>query len=113
MPLYALAALPLIMSLPNSVLKAWYADNASVSGGIDKLYKSLDLLLTICPQHGYYVNPSKTWLITKPSHYERAKLKFGDNNIHITIEDRPYFGNSAGLSNIGAEVYHQQNRDVV
>ena len=98
MPIYAIATVPLIRRLPNSVLQSWYADDASSSGRIDNLRHWWDDLTTLGPQYGYYANPSKTWLITKQAYQEKAKAIFGNTNINITTEGRPHLGAPLGSS---------------
>ena len=98
MPLYALATVPLIKRLPSSVLQSWYADDASASGQIDNLRIWWNDLEDLGPQYGYYASPSKTWLITKHNHHDRAREVFGDTQINITTEGRPHLGAPLGSS---------------
>ena len=67
MPLYALAAIPLIQQLDDveDVKQVWYADDASATGGLASVRSWWDKLSTIGPAFGYYANASKTWLVTK------------------------------------------------
>ena len=96
MPLYGLATIPLIRRLPKSVLQSWYADDASASGSITNLYSWWKDLAEFGPKYGYYVNPSKTWLITKPQHSNEATSTFSDTGVNITTEGRPHLGSALG-----------------
>uniref|UniRef100_A0A1X7TMQ9 Reverse transcriptase domain-containing protein n=1 Tax=Amphimedon queenslandica TaxID=400682 RepID=A0A1X7TMQ9_AMPQE len=41
---------------------------------------------------GYNVNPSKSWLLVKPSVLGRARLIFGDTSINLTTNGYKYLG---------------------
>ena len=74
MPMYALAVLPLIKEVnpDKSVIQSWYADNASAAGSVSSLREWWDALVTLGPRYGYYVNPTKTYLIVKECHRSTA-----------------------------------------
>ena len=65
MPMYALVTLPLIDELPQDVIQVWYADNACATGKLTSLRRWWDAISTGCQKYGYFVNASKTWLVTK------------------------------------------------
>ena len=89
MPMYALATVPLMNHLNNNanVVQAWYADDASATG----LFTT-----SIGPAYGYHANASKTWLITKHSYIAKAQELFGDTQVNITTQGRPYLGTALG-----------------
>ena len=74
MPVYALATLPLSKRLPTSVSQSRYADDVSSCGIIDNLHFWWNDLADLGPQYEYYANPSKTCLIMKHIHYDRAEM---------------------------------------
>ena len=93
MPMYAMATIPLIKRPSKSVLHAvWYADDTSASGSIRNLRTWWDELVALGPLLGYYVNPLKLWLVTKPQHLEAATTKFKSTHMNITTEGRPHLG---------------------
>lgn len=53
MPMYAVATIPLIESLPESVKQVWYADDASALGRVHELRAWWDELATLGPSYGY------------------------------------------------------------
>jgi len=84
MPFYALATVPLITKLSDSVDQIWYADDAAATGKISCLRSWWDDIVTHGPSFGYFANASKTWLVVKPTFRDEASGIFGDTNIKIT-----------------------------
>ena len=76
MPMYAIATIPLIRSLPRNVQQAWYADDASAPGSLKHLRAWWDELLSLGPAYGYNANALKPWLITKQQYLQTAKEAF-------------------------------------
>jgi len=83
MPMYALATLPLIMKLPTSVEKSWYADDAAATGNIACIRDWWNEVSRLGPCYGYYPNASKTWLVTKREFLEEASTIFGDSQVTL------------------------------
>ena len=84
MPMYALATIPLIRKLKesvNEVNQVWYADDASGAGKNINLRTWWDQLNILGPKFGYYTNPSKTWLVTKESTLDHAAAAFADTGV--------------------------------
>ena len=46
--------------------------------------------------YGYFVNVSKTWLVIKEGLDDKTRSAFGDTNVQITSEGRPYLGSALG-----------------
>ena len=46
--------------------------------------------------YGYFANPSKSWLLVKPSLLATAKSLFADTNINITSNGCRYLGSPIG-----------------
>ena len=89
MPFYTLATRPLIDSFTQDspdVKQIWYADDATAAGKLPDLRKWWEKLLTIGPSFGYFVDPSKTWLVTKDGHVGLASEIFGDTSVNITTQ---------------------------
>jgi len=61
-PFYALATIPLIRRLPNNVIHAWYADDASACTLLRQWWDKLSIL---GPPFVYFPNASKTWLVVE------------------------------------------------
>ena len=92
MPFYALATVPLIKMLPKSVKHIWYADDAIAIGSLHYLRKRWDTLVEIGPKFGYFVNPSKSWIVAKEGNLDNATSLFQNLNVNVTNEGRPYLG---------------------
>ena len=108
MPMYAVATLPLIHSLPQDVDQVWYADDASASGSTHCLRAWWDEILNKGPAYGYLANSSKTWLITKPKHLASAEAAFLGTNVNITTEGRPHLGAPLGSTDYCAQFVRQK-----
>ena len=95
MPFYALATRPLIDSLSRDtpeLRQIWYADDASAGGKLTNLKKWWDNLSRVDPSFGYFVNPQKTWLVTKDNFLSSASEMFEDTMVNITTDGRPVLG---------------------
>lgn len=84
MPMYAVATIPLIKNLPDSVTQVWYADDASALGSITNIRNWWDKLTNTGPSFGYHANPAKTWLVTKDTHLSEAITAFSGSNVNVT-----------------------------
>ena len=71
---------------------------AVATGKIGNLHKWLDDISSCGPSYGYYANATKTWLVTKPGFQLEAAAAFGDTNVNVTYEGRPYLGAALGSS---------------
>ena len=99
MPMYALATIPLIRNLKNSVSdisQVWYADDASGAGKITRLREWWDQLNALGPKFGYFANASKTWLVTKENCLSTAADTYTNTYVKVTSEGRPYLGAALG-----------------
>ena len=103
MPMYAIATIPLIRSLPESVSQVWYADDAAALGTVAELRNWWDNLTKLGPGFGYSANPIKTWLVTKDSCLSRATAAFADTNVNVTSSGRPYLGAPLGSPEYSTE----------
>ena len=98
MSMYAMASVPLIKSLPESVKQVWYADDASALGLVDKLRAWWVELTRLGPRYGYFPNPSKSWLVTKEACHSIAVAAFRDTGVNVTCVGRPYLGAALGTT---------------
>ena len=86
-PVYALATVPLITKLSDSVNQI---------GKISCLRSWWDDIVKHGPSYGYFANTSKTWLVVKPGLEEEATTIFRDTNVKITCKGRPYLRSALG-----------------
>lgn len=94
MAMYALAVKPLIGKLKwnaPGVKQVWYADDATGAGTCDNLRMWWDGLQVHGAGYGYHPNASKTHLVVKAEHVERARELFADTEINITAEGKRHF----------------------
>ena len=98
MPMYALATIPLITRVGESlnIIQVWYADDASAAGGLSSIRSWWDNISSYGPAFSYYANASKTWLVTKESHLAKAREIFRDTQVKITSQGRPHLGAPLG-----------------
>ena len=102
MAIYALAVKLLIGKLklesPN-VKQVWYADDATGTGTCEDLRPFRHTLQTrgdiyVCI-YGYHPNASKTSLMIKAEHAEKARELFAGRGINITTEGKQHLGAAA------------------
>ena len=111
MPFYALATRPLIDSLSRDTLELrqiWYANDASAGGKLTNLNKWWDNLSCEGPSFGYFVNPQKTWLVTKDNFLSSASEMFDDTMVNITTDGRPVLGSPVGKPEYIADFVSQK-----
>ena len=89
MPMYAVATIPLIKRIPNSVSQVWYADDAAALGSMTEWW---DNLVDLGQFFGYFANSTKTCLVTKDSSLSSATAAFAGTNVNVTSSGRPYLG---------------------
>ena len=76
--------------------QVWYADDVTASGSLIGLKKWWDNLSQVGPSFGYFVNPQKTWLVTKDNLLSSAFDIFGNSSVNITTDGRPVLGSPVG-----------------
>ena len=104
--MYALATVPLIHLLSNNspdIKQAWYADDATGAGSCEKLRHWWDEIVRLGPAYGYHPNSSKTYLIVKEEHENKAKELFADTDVHITINGKRHLGAALGAKSFTEE----------
>ena len=83
MPMYGLTTIPLIQRLDGLCKQTWYADDSATTGTVEQLYAWWNRLAAEGSAFGYFPNPSKTWLVTKQSHFDEASNMFaGSGECH-------------------------------
>ena len=93
MPMYGLATIPLIRRLDGLCKQIWYADDSAAIGTIEQLHHAWwNRLAAEGPTFRYFPNPSKTWLVTKQGHFDKASNTFAGSGVNVTLDGRPYLG---------------------
>ena len=104
MAIYAIALRPLINQLHDVGKHIWYADDASAVDRIECLKKWWDKLIELGPRYGYFPNASKSLIVVKEEHHEKAVNIFGGSGLLVTTEGNHYLG-----APIGNRVYYEQH----
>jgi len=104
MGFYACGTIPLIDSgnIERKVTQIWYADDSAAGGKLEEMRKWWDNLCIKGPLFGYNPKSSKTWVIVKPEHEEKARNLFPD--VNVTSIGRRYLGSFIG-SDQGKEAF--------
>ena len=67
------------------ISQVWLADDATGAGKLSPLKKWWDRIEEICVKYGYFVKPSKSWVILKdPLKLEQCKELFVTSPINFT-----------------------------
>ena len=82
--------------LSSDVKNVAFADDLAGAGKIENLKAWWDEVNRIGPMNGYHPKASKSWIIVKKEHLERATEIFRDTNIQITTDGRKYLGGTIG-----------------
>ena len=97
MPMYAIGILPLINQLQSTDAKqVWFADDTMAGGCLEQLHEWWVKLNNLGTALGYFVNPSKTWLIVKEEHLSTAAERFLNTRVNITTEGKRHLGAALG-----------------
>ena len=102
MAIYAVAVTPLISRLAEScpaVRQSWFADDDSAAAALVSLRHYWGEVARVGPGYGYFPNPHKTVLLTKPEHLEAATRQFEGTGIRITDDGSKYLGAALGSDN--------------
>ena len=76
--------------------KVFFAVDGVSGGMLNEVKHCWRTLQLSGPSIGYFPNAGKTWLITKPQHYEVAKTMFADTGISLTTSGAKHLGAAIG-----------------
>ena len=101
MAMYAIAITPLIDQLSShspDVHQVWYVYDATSTSTceFESLRKWWDDLFEIGPMFGYNPNGSKTYIVVKEDHEDRATQLFADTDVHVTTNGKRHHGAAVG-----------------
>ncbi|KAF6200183.1 hypothetical protein GE061_006484 [Apolygus lucorum] len=89
MLLYGISTLPLIEKLQDPrMTQCWYADDSSAQGHFGDLRSWWDKLLALGPDHGYFPQGPKSFLVVHPDDIEEAKERFSGTGITVVTGQR-------------------------
>lgn len=107
MAMYALALAPLVKKAQELCKQVWFADDATGCDKLSKLSLWFELLKDLGPCYGYYINPEKCILVTKPQYAAAAKLLFQSSGVEVCSDGAKDAGDEAtaeGARHLGAAV---------
>ena len=100
MGFYALGTNTILQTLNTRVediSQVWLADDATGVGKLEPLRKWWDLIKTEGVKSGYYVKPTKSWLILKDaSKLDECEELFRSAPINITLAGKRHLGAAIG-----------------
>jgi len=104
MAFFAIASIPLIKAIAtDDVIQAWFADDASSGGKLERLRQWWDKLLELGPKYGYFPNAAKSFLIVKPEKQEEANTIFQGTNVSVCLTGKRYLGGTLGTASFAKE----------
>ena len=88
MAMYAIGIMPLIQRLRsvNSTKQIWYADDCTGCGSLEDLSDWWNTLSNLGPLYGYFPNSSKSTLLVKPEHLDKAGRIFHNSDIKLVLD---------------------------
>ena len=106
MAVYAIGLTPLLNMMLHIVdgnKMVAFADDVTAVGKLQSLRAWWDNLMELGPMFGYTPQPTKSWLIVKEQHQERAKEIFGGTNIQISTRGERHLGAVIGSEDFKRE----------
>ena len=86
MQTYSIATKPMVYENETSTKKSFYADDGAGAGKLETAHEWWTSLLAQGPKYGYFPNASKTILLVKSEHYERALQTFAGSGVNVTTD---------------------------
>ena len=96
MAMYAIGTKPLIDRLNGISKQVRYADNSAAGSTVENIKRWWDELVEFGPLYGYYLNSSKTHILTKPDHVQSVRDAFKTTDITISTDGKGYLGGALG-----------------
>ena len=101
MPSYGIGILPFLALIkpslqPELMKQIAYADDLGGGSKLETLREWWHRTNQFGPAFGYYPKPSKSWLIVKAEHLDKAVELFEGTGINITTEGQKYLGGFIG-----------------
>ena len=102
MAFYGISTKPILMKLRYNVpdiKQVWLADDATGAGKLQHLKEWWKDISTEGAKYGYFVKPSKSWLVLKDSSkLQETTQLFQDTPINITVEGKRHLGAAVGTN---------------
>ncbi len=115
MQFYGISTTPILLTLKQNietVSQVWFADDATGAGKLRCLLAWWKLIISEGEKFGYYVKPSKSWLILKDANLlETAKTLFQNTPINITTAGKRHLGAALGSDKFKNEYIDEKVTD--
>ena len=96
MQMYSIATKPMVYEDETNTMKSFDADDGAGAGEPETVHEWWTSLLAQGPMYGYFPNASKTILLVKSEHYERALQTFAGSGLNATTDATKYLGGYVG-----------------
>ena len=73
------------MKDPKQHKQNWYADDSACAGSLQNIKEWLSWLMEFGPSYGYYAEHSKSVIIVKEDHFQKAKALFADLQVEVVL----------------------------
>jgi hypothetical protein len=114
MGFYGLGTRPILiqLSITNpTISQVWFADDATGAGKLRQLKSWWDAIKQEGIKYGYFVKPTKSWLILKDAgKLAECQELFKDSQINITVEGKRHLGTSIGTLQFKEEYINEKVR---
>ena len=90
MQMYSIAAKPIVYEDETNTKKYFYAEEGAGAGTLETVHKWWTYLLAQGPKYGFFPNASRTILLVKSQHYDRAHQIFAVSGVNVTTDATKY-----------------------
>ena len=90
MQMYSIATKPMVYQDETNTKKSFYADDGAGAGTLETVHEWCTYILAQRSKYGYFPNASKTLLLVKSEHYERALQIFAGSGVNVTTDATKY-----------------------
>ena len=94
--MYSIATEPMVYEDETNTKKSFYADDGVEAGTLETVHEWWTSLLVQGLKYGYFPNASKTILLVKSEHYERALQIFAGSGVNVTTDATKYLRGYVG-----------------
>ena len=96
MQMYSIATKPMVYEDETNTKKSFYADDGAGAGTLEMVLEWWTSFLALGPKYGCFPNASRTILLVKSEHYERALQIFAGSGVNMTTDATKYLGGNVG-----------------
>ena len=94
--MYSIATKPMVYEDETNTKKSFYADYGAGAGRLETVHEGWTSLLAQGPKYGNFPKASKTILLVKSEHYQRALQIFAESGVNVTTDTTRHSGGYVG-----------------